>query len=330
MAEEEPSSLASIAKCQRLPVKAFEKQYKDHLSGFHQWDQLDHAQDWILYEENIGPHLSIDEVAISKGELYTIVTNKAAHGGKGALVAMVAGTQSSDVTAVLTKIEEKRRATVTEVTLDMSNAMDAITRSSFPQATIVTDRFHVQQLVSEAVQEIRNTLRRTALKEETAAILLAKKDKKLYVPTLYPNGDSKKQLLARSFYLLFKSSSHWTARQTERAKILFTTFPELEHAYHLAMLFRAGYERSQTKQAAKLCLEQWYVKVEEEQIDAFTVVAESIRVHEDTILNYFNNRSTNAAAESFNAKLKGFRALLRGVRDIPFFLFRVGKIYGSR
>ncbi|HBR80691.1 TPA: DDE transposase, partial [Candidatus Uhrbacteria bacterium] len=48
-----------------------------------------------------------------------------------------------------------------------------------------------------------------------------------------------------------------------------------------------------------------------------------------TILNYFNHRSTNASAESFNAKLKGFRALVRGVRDVKFFLFRVGKIYGN-
>lgn len=328
MAEEEPCSLASIAKCQRLPIKEFEKQYKDHLSGFHQWEQKEHAEKWLLYAKNIGAHLSIDEVAVSKGELYTVVTNKAAHGGKGALVAMVAGTKSSDVTAVLSQIDEIRRTTVTEVTLDMSNAMDAIVRGSFPKAMIVTDRFHVQQLVSEAVQEIRNRLRRTALKEETAAILLAKKEKRLYVPLLYPNGDSTKQLLARSFYLLFKAPSAWTARQTERATILFKEFPELEHAYHLAMLFRSCYEHRQTVQQAKIRLDQWYAKVEEEQIESFMTVAESIKVHEDTILNYFNNRSTNASAESFNAKLKGFRALVRGVRDIPFFLFRVGKIYG--
>ncbi|MBU2949173.1 transposase, partial [Tamlana agarivorans] len=45
------------------------------------------------------------------------------------------------------------------------------------------------------------------------------------------------------------------------------------------------------------------------------------------ILNYFNNRSTNASAESFNAKIKEFRAMFRGVRDIPFFLFRLTKLY---
>jgi len=124
---------------------------------------------------------------------------------EGALVAMVAGTKATDVVAALTKIPEKRRHTVTEVTLDMSNAMNVIVRASFPQASIVTDRFHVQQLVSEAVQDIRNKLRREALQEETAAILLAKQEKRLYQPNIYSNGDTKKQLLSRSFYLLFKS-----------------------------------------------------------------------------------------------------------------------------
>lgn len=328
MAEEEPCSLASIAKSQRIPAKEFEKQYKEHLSGFKQWDQKDHALDWLLYEKNVGIHLSIDEVAISKGELYTVVTNKSAHGGHGALLAMVAGIKAKDVVATLNKIPLAIRQTVTEVTLDMSNAMDSIVRAAFPNVEIVTDRFHVQQLVSEAVQEIRNTFRREALKEENQAILLAKKEKRCYQPKLYSNGDTKKQLLARSFYLLFKSSSQWTDRQQERAELLFKEFPTIEHAYHLTMLFRSGYERNQTKAAAKLQLDDWYAKVIEENIEPFIVAAESIRAHEDTILNYFNHRSTNASAESFNAKLKGFRALVRGVRDIKFFLFRVGKLYG--
>jgi transposase len=246
------------------------------------------------------------------------------------LVAVVAGTKSSEVITVLKKIPIAKREKVTEVTLDMSNAMDAIIKGSFPKATIVTDRFHVQQLVSEAVQEIRITLRKKALKEESEAILQAKKNKKeeKYQPKLYENEDTKKQLLARSRYLLFKPSSKWTEKQKERSAILFREFSQLQHAYNLTMSFRSWYEKPLTKEQAKIELQQWYAKIEEENIESFLVAAESIKVHEDTILNYFNNRSTNAAAESFNAKLKGFRALVRGVRDVKFFLFRVAKLYG--
>jgi len=45
------------------------------------------------------------------------------------------------------------------------------------------------------------------------------------------------------------------------------------------------------------------------------------------IVAFFRNRATNAASESFNAKIKQFRAQLRGVKDISFFLFRLSKIY---
>lgn len=51
----------------------------------------------------------------------------------------------------------------------------------------------------------------------------------------------------------------------------------------------------------------------------FQTIVNSIQAHYQTILNYFNNRSTNAAAESFNAKIKAFRATSRGVRDVKFF-----------
>ena len=44
----------------------------------------------MVYPENIGKHLSIDEVALSQGELYTVVTNKKAKGRAGSIVAIIA------------------------------------------------------------------------------------------------------------------------------------------------------------------------------------------------------------------------------------------------
>ncbi|NLC49063.1 MAG: transposase, partial [Bacteroidales bacterium] len=57
-------------------------------------------------------------------------------------------------------------------------------------------------------------------------------------------------------------------------------------------------------------------------------ISGTVYAHYEEILNFFTNRSTNASAESFNAKIKAFRASLRGVTDIKFFLFRLAKIYG--
>lgn len=326
--------MSVIAKTYKIPIKEFEKQYKNHLSGFSGWDQKKNAEDQIIFPENTGKYLSIDEIAVSNGELYTVLTNKDAHGKKGAIVAMCKGTKALNIITILSKIPYKKRAIVKEVTLDMSSSMNVIIRDSFPNATLVTDRFHVQKLVTEAVQEVRIDIRRHVIKSENEAHIKSTEENKKYYPVIYKNGDSKKQLLARSRYLLFKAKSKWTKCQKERAGILFSEYPELKNAYNLSMMFRSIYEYSCTIKNAKQKLDEWYKKVEEKYnldekyIEPFIIAADSIRLHEYNILNYFINRSTNASAESFNAKLKGFRAVVRGVRDKKFFLFRIAKLYG--
>lgn len=92
----------------------------------------------------MGEYLSIDETSLSQGELYTILTNKAAKGRKGALVAMIKGTESEKIIEVLQQIPESARKKVKEVTLDLAPTMKKISRRTFPKAKLVADRFHVQ------------------------------------------------------------------------------------------------------------------------------------------------------------------------------------------
>ncbi len=193
----------------------------------------------MLFPQNLGPQLSIDEVAVTNGELWTTLTNKAQHGKKGALVAMIQGTKASEITHVFAKLPDGARHTVTEVTMDMAANMELAVKQSFPRATIVTDRFHVQQLVSEAVQDIRIELRREALKAENEHITHTRQAGQPSTPVVYENGDTTKQLLARSRYLLFKPHSKWKDQQKERAGILFREYPPLKVGYDLSMLFRA-------------------------------------------------------------------------------------------
>ena len=113
----------------------FEKQYKEVLSGFRQWEQLEHADKWLLFPENIGPCLAIDESSLSNGELYTFVTNREVCTREQSLVAVVAGTKAEDVIAVLQRIDEEHRNAVEEVTLDLSDSMRKIVRTAFPKAS---------------------------------------------------------------------------------------------------------------------------------------------------------------------------------------------------
>lgn len=303
------------------------QQYKEFLSNYQTWDQKSHAQDWILFPENIGPLLSIDETALSNGELYTVLTNKEGKGRKGTLIAIIEGTQSEKIIGILNKIEEKTRGLVKEVTLDMAGSMNKIVRSCFPSATRVIDRFHVQKLAYDALQEIRIKYRWDAINEETNAIENAKADKMKYVSETLPNGDTKKQLLARSRYLLFKSGEKWTDKQKQRAKLLFELYPDIKKAYTLTHSLRMIFTFNTNKDVARTKMAKWFNDVTDSGFKSFNTISATFYSHYPEILNFYDNRSTNASAESFNAKIKAFRATQRGVVDIPFFLFRLTKIY---
>jgi transposase len=307
--------------------KKLQRQYRDYLSDFKEWKQLSHAKAWLIFPENIGKRLSIDEVALSQGELYTVITNKKAKGRAGSIVAIVKGTVSTEVIRRVNKIGESKRRSVEEITLDMASTMKQIAKSCFPLATQVTDRFHVQKLASEAVQEVRIKYRWEAIDKENEAILNAKKEGKTYKEITLSNGDTLKQLLARSRYLLFKSPEKWTANQKARSELLFETYPTIKQAYELSNGLKVIYNSSIERGVAMTKLAKWYNSVENSDFKSFRTIMNTISINYDTILNYFDDRSTNAAAESFNAKIKAFRARFRGVKNVEFFLFRLTNIY---
>lgn len=322
-----PISSNSLEKFYYINGNHFGQQYKDYLSGYEKWGQKGHAAKWMLFPENIGPHLSIDETSLTNGELYTVLTNKAAKGKKGALVAMIEGTQSDNIIKILKQIPEESRNKVTEVTLDMASSMNKIVRKCFPKAVKVIDRFHVQKLAYDALQEMRIKHRWDAINEETNAVENAKSDNKKYTPILLANGDTKKQLLARSRYLLFKSGEKWTDKQKLRATVLFELYPDLKKAYGLTHSLRLIFSKTKVKGVAYTKLAKWFNDITDSGFKSFNTISATVYAHYPEILNFFDNRSTNASAESFNAKIKAFRATLRGVTDTSFFMFRLAKIY---
>ena len=104
-------------------------------------------------------------------------------------------------------------------------------------------------------------------------------------------------------------------------------YPDLGKAYSLTHSLRMIFSKNTVKDAARLSLARWYNKVEDSGFKSFNVIAATLYEHYEEVLNFFINRSTNAFAESFNAKLKACRTTIRGVSDIKFFLFRLCKLY---
>lgn len=73
--ERSPTTSRSLDFYYHINGDTFEKQYKEVLSGYREWKDREHAAEWLVFPENTGPRLCIDETSISDGELYTIVSN---------------------------------------------------------------------------------------------------------------------------------------------------------------------------------------------------------------------------------------------------------------
>lgn len=336
-----------------------ERSYKDYLSDFRQWEQKPHASDWILLEKNMGPRLSIDETSLQE-DLFTILSNKDGHGRRGTVIAAVRGTKASEVIRILMQIPQEKRIEVREVTMDFSDSMYSIVSAVFPNATIVIDCFHIIKRCGDAVEEIRLRSKREAIKDQRKRqaefrnkLEQRVKQRKYYrkkhprrykgrkrgrkpvrlnerfKPEILDNGDTGVELLTRSRGLLRVSRNNWSDTQKIRAGLLFSLYPKIKEAYNLVDSLRNVFRmKTLDRVNARNRLHEWYQKVAGCSLREVKSARDAVRFKEEEVLNYFINRSTNAAAESLNSKLKRFRAQLHGVSDLPFFMYRVSLIFG--
>ena len=146
--------------------KYFTGLYRNKFSGYAEWreDGLDCGV--YFNSANIGPYMSLDETCLSNGEVWTLLTNKDGHGGRGTLAAAFPGTKSDEIiTTLIGAMGKTLRRKVKEVTCDLSRSMMLIAAEVFYNAHVVNDRFHVQQLYNEAVDEIRVDILRQLIAE---------------------------------------------------------------------------------------------------------------------------------------------------------------------
>lgn len=140
-----PTTCRTLEQYYHVNSNTLDKQYKDVLSDYRTWSELEHADEWLVFPDNVGRNLAIDETSMSNGELRTIVTNRDRHGKDQCLVAIVKGVKSEDVINALKHIPEVLLNMVEEVTLDLSDSMRKIVRTCFPKAMRVIDRFRPQK-----------------------------------------------------------------------------------------------------------------------------------------------------------------------------------------
>lgn len=314
------------------------------LSGFnteavqqklHEHDIVDKASGEIIEVpifkvENFGTEMNIDDKNLG-GEGYTILSNNETN----KIAVMIKSTRSEHLKKVLDTVPSKVRRNVKSLAKDLAPVYDWVARQYFSFADRVADKFHVLKLGFEAVQAVRIKLRQSVLRTErklTEARKKAKKAGKNYqmLPKFknerLQNGDTRKQLLARSRGLLFKFPTQWSKLQTERAKVLFSEYAELKQAYYLMIQFRTFYN-CRDPLTAKHSLEKWLHVVDESDLSELKNFAFIVKNHRPEIMNYFENLRTNAKAETLNSHIQRFFINNYGIRNRDFFHFRISSYF---
>lgn len=172
-----------------------------------------------------------------------------------------------------------RCSKIKAVTVDMAGGYIKAIENSVPQADIVFDRFHVQKLASDAVDEVRRAMVRMTVDAKEA------------------------RTIKHSRFILLKDL--WDLTSTEVLKLgdIQKRNKRLFRAYLLnATLARAlDYPRPNE---AREALQNWLSWASRSKLKPFVKVARTIRKHFQGIVAYVKTRLTNGLVEGLNNKLR--------------------------
>jgi transposase len=173
----------------------------------------------------------------------------------------------------------ERCAQLETITLDMSGGYLSGINDRVPHVQIVFDRFHVQRLASDAVDEVRRESWREL--RDTA------------------EGHAVKN----SRWALLKNA--WNLTRAERQKLseVQHTNKRLYRAYLLKETLGAALDYRQLWRARQQ-LDDWLAWASRSRLEPFLRVARTIRGHKEGILAYVQERLTNGVLEGINNRLR--------------------------
>lgn len=300
----------------------------------------------IVNTDFFGTEIAIDEKHI-RGRYHTILSDIKT----GKIILMARTIKSRELYSIVRQhLPLEQRTVVKVITKDGAEAFDWLARQAFPNALKVLDKFHVLKWAFDALQSVRIQLRTNHIIEQQKkqdllnrkymidAKIAKKNNTKIkrsdykIKEVIHPNGDTTKELLTRSRYLLFKYEDQWNTNQENRAQILFDLFPEFLDIYILILDFRMWYSKDDIGMdlgTKKFKLDNWIIKLKACKNDHISALATTIKRHSGQIINYFIEGYTNASAEALNRNIKRFIGVNYGIRELNYFYYRLDLLNSS-
>lgn len=185
---------------------------------------------------------------------------------------------------------------IREVCIDLKVGYRNIVRTTLPQAAIVVDRFHVEQLTNRVLDNIRSV-----------------------VVTSEPRRLNIKEAL-------LKGREKLTAQERKKLEIAFLKyqkFPTLYQAWFIKEKMREMYRASNRKQAEEKFNNILILLDDADFSHYFGPFRKTLVEWREHILNYFTNRTTNAFTEGVHTKIKMMKRVSFGFRNINNYIAKM-------
>ena len=222
--------------------------------------------------------ISVDEISYRKGHRYlTLVVDME----KGRVIWGKEGKSAETLKSFFEEIGEEACAKIEHCAIDMGAAYIKAVEESLPNTTLIFDRFHVQQLVSEAVDEVR--------REECRAT---------------EKGSDERKAFKDSRYALLKNPWNLTPKQEGVLATLQASNNAIYRAYLMKESFADIFRSVFTVSAARKKMAKWLAWASRSRLAPFTKVARTVKKHLEGILAYFETGYTTSMSEGFNNKAR--------------------------
>lgn len=221
-------------------------------------------------------HIGIDELSVRKHHQYiTVVTDHLT----GNIVWAAPGKNADTLRSFFEELGAQRTEKLQVVTIDMSAAYISVVESMAPKARLVFDRFHVQRLAHDALDQVR----RAEVRELKGT----------------PGASELKQ----TRFPLQKNPWNLTALETEKVALVQERNQPLYRAYLLKETLAAILDGRQVN-VARRKLGEWIDWAARSRLEPFAKAARTISKHLEGILGYVATRLSNGRAEGNNGKIR--------------------------
>jgi transposase len=172
---------------------------------------------------------------------------------------------------------------IKQVCCDMWPAYIAGVETSFPQASITFDHFHIMKIINHAVDEVR--------RQEAKTIKILKKTR----------------------YLWLKNPTNLSAEQRQKMDSLTTHNLQTARAYQIRLTLKELFLQP-NREVGEAFLKHWYFWATHSRLEPVIQAAKTIKRHWEGILNWFESHITIGILEGFNSLIQGAKARARGYR----------------